>query len=95
MRTRQLNAIKRLEAEGYIVKVVDQNFNEEFILYAHSGGLGPFGEYIVSSAGKLIHVKDYPYSKSISEYFQNAETLPLGPRRTVGLHHKEEAARSA
>ena len=91
MRTRQLNAIKRLEAEGYTVKVVDQNFNEEFILYAHTGGLGPFGEYIVSSAGKLIHVKDYPFSRTMLEYFQTAESLPLGPRRSNGAMHKAEA----
>lgn len=83
MRTRQLNAIKKLEDEGYTVKVVDQNFSEEFIVYAHSGGECAFREYIVSSAGKLIHVTDYRFSPQLLDFFENVEPLAEGRRRRV------------
>ncbi|HTX72641.1 MAG TPA: hypothetical protein VMC79_07420 [Rectinemataceae bacterium] len=80
MRTRQLNAIRTLEAEGYVVKVVDQNFSEELIVYAYAAERGAFKEYIVSSAGKLVHVKDYGFSEQLLEYFQSVDPIPVTVR---------------
>ena len=88
MRTRQMNAIRKLEAEGYTVKVVDQNFSEELIVYAYPGGQCAFKEYIVSSAGKLIHVTDYGFSRQLLDFFQSVEPIAEGPRRGVAAVEK-------
>jgi hypothetical protein len=89
MRTRQMNAIRSLEADGYLVKVVDQNFSDEFIVYAYHGGGSNFKEYIVSSAGNLIHVKSYPFTKDLFEFFQSVETIPLSTRRRRSVAESE------
>jgi len=92
MRTRQMNAIRSLEADGYLVKVIDQNFSDEFIVYAYRGGGSNFKEYIVSSAGNLIHVKSYPFTQDLLDYFQTAETIPLITRRRRSVAETQSAA---
>jgi hypothetical protein len=68
----QRNALKKLENEGCAIKVIDENFQKELLVYAYYDRENVFKEYAISRHGSADLLNLYKYSPQLFDFFQSA-----------------------